>query len=83
MEEIVRIESLNARGLRDQQKRLFIFDRTKERKADIILLQETHQVQDDYTDIIKDGNIKTIIAGNSRTSTGVAIIPLNMIYINK
>ena len=49
MAEKLRIESLNVRGLRDKHKRLDILDRAKQRQADIILLQETHWIEADYT----------------------------------
>ena len=45
------IEPLNARGLRDRTKRCDILDRARTRNTDIILLQETHWIGTDYTDI--------------------------------
>ena len=74
MAEKLRIESLNVRGLRDRTKRCDILDRAKSRNTDIILLQETHWVETDYTDIRDDWNIELIISGNSTTSRGTAIL---------
>ena len=74
MAEKLRIESLNVRGLRDKDKRFDILDRAKQRHADIILLQETHWIEADYTYIREDWNIEVLIAGNSTTSNGTAIL---------
>ena len=74
MAEKLRIESLNVRGLRDRTKRCDILDRAKQRHADIILLQETHWIETDYTDIRDDWNIEVLISGNSTASRGTAIL---------
>ena len=58
MSENLRLESLNCRGLRDKTKRADIFDRIKDRKTDIILLQETHLTENDYTELKEDWNIE-------------------------
>ena len=74
MEEKLRIESLNGRGLRDRTKRCDIFDRARMRHTDILLLQETHWTETDYTDIKEDWNIELIISGNSTAARGTAIL---------
>ena len=74
MEEKLRIESLNVRGLRDRYKRCDIFDRAKLRHTDILFLQETHWTENDYTDLKDDWNIELIISGTSTASKGTAIL---------
>ena len=74
MEEKLRIESLNGRGLRDRTKRSDIFDRARMRHTDILLLQETHWTETDYTDIKEDWHIELIISGNSTAARGTAIL---------
>ena len=74
MEEKLRIESLNGRGLRDRTKRCDVFVRAKARHTDILFLQETHWTETDYTDLKKDWNIEIIISGNSTTARGTAIL---------
>ena len=72
MEEKVRIESLNARGLRDGTKKCDVFDKAKMRNTDIMFIQEIHWTMTDYTKIREDWNIVTIIAGNSSSARGTA-----------
>ena len=60
MEEKLRIESLNGRGLRDRIKRCDFFDRARMRHTDILLLQETHWIETDYTDIKEDWNLLSL-----------------------
>ena len=74
MSEKLRIESLNGRGLRDRTKRIDIFDRIKDRNTDIILLQETHWTENDYTDLKEDWNIEFFLSGSSNTARGTAIL---------
>ena len=70
MEEIIRNESLNARGLRDENKRCDIFDKVKPRQTDILLLQETHWTIDNYTALKENWNIEILISGNSTAARG-------------
>ena len=72
--EKLRIESLNGRGLRDRTKRIDIVDRIKDRNTDIILLQETHWTENDYTDLKEDWNIEFFLSGSSNTARGTAIL---------
>ena len=74
MEEKIRIESLNARGLRDGTKRCDIPDKAKLRNTDIMFIQETHWTMTDYTKIREDWNIEIFIAGNSSSARGTAIL---------
>ena len=74
MSENLRLESLNCRGLRDKTKRADIFERIKDRKTDIILLQETHLTENDYTELKEDWNIEYFLSGSSNTSRGTAIL---------
>ena len=74
MEEKLRIESLNVRGLRDRTKRCDIFDRAKSRHTDILFLKETHWTETDYTDLKDDWNIELIISGTSTAAKGTAIL---------
>ena len=74
MEEKLRIESLNVKGLRDRTKRCDIFDRAKTRNTDILFLQETHWTETDYTEIRDDWNIEVIISGNSTAAKGTAML---------
>ena len=72
---IIRVESLNARGLRKSIKRCDILDRMKKRNIDTLLLLPllTQMEQRDYNEIVDDRNIEAIISGNSTTGSGVAI----------
>ena len=70
----LRIESLNCRGIRDSIKRLDILDRAKNRKTNIICLQETHITGRDINVIKKEWNVKYLISGTQRNAKGVMII---------
>ena len=63
-------ESLNGRGLRDRSKRVEIFDRIKNRNTDIILLQQTHWTENDYTDLKDDWNIEFFLYKVAQTHQG-------------
>ena len=70
----IEIISANVRGLRQQFKRMDLFNYFKKFKADIVCLQETHLIQKDHNTIRKEWNIEYFIAGNSTNSRGVAIL---------
>ena len=74
MAEKLRIESLNARGLRGRTKRCDVLDMSRTRNTNIILLQESHWIGTDYTDIRDDWNIEIVISGNSTAAMGRAIL---------
>ena len=68
------IISANVRGLRQQFKRIDLFEYFKKSKTDIICLRETHLVHKDLNTLNKEWNIEYFIAGNSTNSRGVAIL---------
>ena len=51
MAEVLRLISLNCRGLRNHEKRTTLFRIAKELRAQIILLQETHFIQNDIDEL--------------------------------
>ena len=63
---LIKIESLNCRGLRDLKKRLYFFDDFKKRGIHIINLQETHLIANDLIMLKKNWNCKFIIAGENK-----------------
>ena len=70
----LRIESLNCRGIRDGIKRLDILDCARNRKTNIICLQETHITGRDINLIKKEWNVKYLISGNQSNAKVVMII---------
>ena len=71
---LIKIESLNCRSLRDLKKRLDFFDDFKKRGIHIINLQETHLIANDLIMLKKNWNCKFVIAGERKQSLGVMII---------
>ena len=71
---LIKIESLNCRGLRDIKKRLDFFDDFKKREINIINLQETHIISKDLNMLKKNWNCKFLIAGQNKQSLGVMMI---------
>ncbi len=70
--------SLNARGLRQQKKRLALFRFFKRKQNAIILLQETHSVITDDANWKKEWGGEIIFSHGAYNSKGVAIlIPQN------
>uniref|UniRef100_A0A1A8L6V8 Reverse transcriptase domain-containing protein n=1 Tax=Nothobranchius pienaari TaxID=704102 RepID=A0A1A8L6V8_9TELE len=69
--------SLNARGLRNINKRKSIFLFCKGEKANIILLQETHSQQEDEKFWINQWGDKILFDHGSTKSAGVAILLCN------
>ena len=68
------IQSLNARGLRQENKRFEFFNSFKQQHLDIILVQESHWVPDDVPQLSKEWNVTFYCAGESTNSKGVSII---------
>ena len=66
------IVSANVRGIRQPMKRLDIWNKFKELKANIVLLQETHLIQKDLDDVRREWNIEFNYKTNSRGVTGVS-----------
>ena len=67
----LKICSFNASGLRVKQKFLTILNYMKNRKMDVILLQETHLVDDDINYIKKVWKGEFHLSGDTRNSKGV------------
>ena len=68
------IVSANVRGIRQPLKRLDIWNKFKELKANIVLLQETHLIQKDLGDVKREWNIEYILSNYKTYSRGVAIL---------
>ena len=71
---LLKIESLNCRGLRDLKKRSDILDDFKKRNVNIIHLQETHLIASDLPSLKETWNVKFLIAGEKKQSMGVVTI---------
>ena len=67
---LLKIESLDCRGLRDLKKRSDILDDFKKRNVNIIHLQETHLIASDLPSLKKIWNCKFLIAGEKKTVNG-------------
>ena len=68
------IISANVRGVRQPLKRLDIWNKFREMKANIILLQETHLTLRDLNDVKKEWNIDYVLSDYNTNSRGVAIL---------
>ena len=79
---LIKIESLNCRGLRNIKKRLDFFDDFKKRGIHIINLQETHLISKDLIMLKKNWNCKFLISGEKKQSLGVMIILNNNFEYN-
>ena len=71
---LLKIESLNCRGLRDLKKRNDILDDFKKRNVNIVHLQETHLIASDLSTLKKSWNCKFLISGENKKSMGVVTI---------
>ena len=74
MGDSIRIVSANVRGIRQPLKRVDIWNKLIELKANIVLLQETHLVKRDLNDVRKEWNIDFILSDYNTNSRGVAIL---------
>ena len=79
---MIKICSANVRGLRQPLKRLDLWNRFKEMKADLVFLQETHLVEDDIEKLKKEWNISFYLSGTTTNSKGVAILINNTFEYN-
>lgn len=70
----LQICSLNARGLRDQKKRNDLFFWTKQKKFDVIFLQETYWTENLEYRIKKEWKGESILSFGSEHSKGNAIL---------
>ena len=75
--ETIQIESINCRGLRDQLKRMDIFEKAKTEKINILCLQETHIIEEDIITLKDEWNINFIISGKETNSGGILIAVQN------
>ena len=72
---MVLIGSINVNGLRNDKKRQNVFNWLKNKKYDIILLQETHcENCDEEHEWSKDWNGVSIWCNGTRLSKGVAVL---------
>lgn len=67
------IYSYNCRGLRAQRKRTDIFDFFKEKKVDILCLQETHFTQEMEKTIYTEWNGNCFFSHGKSNAKGVAL----------
>ena len=68
---ILKICSFNASGLRVKEKLSTLLDYFKQINADVILLQETHLIQDDRGYLDKEWGYDYHLYGNSKNSKGL------------
>ena len=66
--------TLNCKGLRDTQKRRTIFQFLKTKQTNIILLQETHIVEDDLTLLQQEWEIGSICLNSGTTASAGQLI---------
>ena len=68
--ELIQIESINCRGLRDKMKRLDILDKAREEKVNILCLQETHIIEEDINSLKQEWNVNYFILGTEKFRRG-------------
>ena len=68
------ILSLNARGLREKNKRENLFFWLKEKNAEIIFLQETYWTEELLSKIEREWGAKILLCQGSQHSKGTAIL---------
>ena len=72
---MVLISSINVNGLRNDKKRQNVFNWLKNKKHDIILLQDTHCANsDEEKEWVHDWNGTSLWCNGTRSSKGVAIL---------
>ena len=74
MVDKLRIFSYNCRGLKNKKKRFDIFNLFKEKKADILCLQETHFVENMEKCIYSEWDGNCLFSHGRSNSKGVAIL---------
>ena len=72
--QMIQIESVNVRGLRDRIKRMDILSKAKEDKINILCIQESHIVEEDRQILKQEWNADYFISGKDRKSGGVMVI---------
>ena len=70
----INILSFNANGLAEQRKRIDVFDHLRQKKHNIIMLQETHWMTESENIIRNDWGFDVILNGTATNKNGVAIL---------
>ena len=70
----IKVLSANCQGLRDIKKRIDVLNYLKDKKADIICLQDTHWVEKDEPQIRAIWGNECIVHGLKTNSRGVAVL---------
>ena len=73
MKNIIKIITLNCRGLGDKQKRKDVFDYLKNKKASIYCIQDTHFSNNELSYIRSQWGYDSYFSPGTRDSRGVAI----------
>jgi exonuclease III len=72
--DVIKIISVNVRGIRNSTKRLRIFNWLKDKKADIVYLQETYSSNTDITQWRNEWDGDIHISSGTNNSRGTAIL---------
>ena len=72
--EIIKILSANVQGLRDRQKKFDVINYMKNLSPQILCLQDTHWINEDYDEIKKIWDGELVINGSKTNARGVAIL---------
>jgi len=70
----VSVASVNVNGARDVKKRVMLFEMSKQKKIDIMFLQETHSDSKNATDWEREWDGISILSHNTPSSGGVAVL---------
>ena len=71
---MIKVLSVNCRGLKSYQKRFDVINFLKEKQPHILCLQDTHCTDSEYTSIKNIWSAECAINGNKTNSRGVAIL---------
>ena len=72
--EMIQLESINCRGLREKMKRLDFFEKAQREKVYILCLQETHLINEDLKILKEEWNINYFISGHDKNAGGVLVV---------
>ena len=72
--QIINIVTQNVKGLRDNTKCKQVFQSLKQKKHDIVLLQETHTIEGDNKDWDREWGSKVYLSHGTNMSRGTAIL---------
>ena len=70
----IRVASLNINGAREQKKRAVLFETIKQKKFDIVFVQETHSDALNAVDWAREFDGLSVLSHNTSNSGGVAIL---------